>query len=168
MKRLNGKSVHCEIDVLIDLNHAHIRFRHIRVDLHFGKIVRNRKDDWRLQTGCDRLTNVDAARNHHPIDRRRDGAMVEIGLCLVQRALFDLHVRLRLMKIGDRLVDISLRRSLLCKQFLGARCIHFRQLKRGLRVGQVALCLRNGGLKQHRIDLRNHLARFHLGIKIHE
>jgi hypothetical protein len=94
--------------------------------------------------------------------------VVEIRLCLVQRSLFDLHVRLRLMKSGHRLIDISLRRSLLRKQVLCALCVHFRQLKRGLCVGQVALCLRNRGLKKRRIDLRDHLTRFHLRIKIHE
>ena len=94
--------------------------------------------------------------------------MIEIGLRLIQRALFDLHVRLRLMKIGHRLIHISLRRSLLRKQFLRARRIHLRKFERGLRIRQIALRLRDRCLKKRRIDLRNHLAGFHLGIKIRE
>ena len=72
------------------------------------------------------------------------------------------------MKIGNRLIDISLRRSLLREQFLGTGCVHFREFERSLRVGQVAFRLRDRGLKKSRIDLRDHLASFHLRIKIHE
>src|SRR5438128_534129 len=92
VKRLHGKSVHCEIDVLIDLNDAHIRFGYIGIDLHFGEIVRNREDDWRLQTGCDRLANIDTARNHYAIDRRGDCAMVKIGFRFIERALLYFQV----------------------------------------------------------------------------
>jgi hypothetical protein len=60
MKRLHGKSVHSKIDILIDPNDAYIRLRHIRVDLHFGEVVRNREDDRRLQTRRDCLADIDA------------------------------------------------------------------------------------------------------------
>src|SRR5439155_7756797 len=103
VKSLHRKSVHCEIDVLIDFDDADIRFGDIRVDLHFGEIVCNREDDWRLQTGRDRLANINTARNHYSIDRRGDCAMVKIGFRFIERALFDLHVRLRLMKIWPSL-----------------------------------------------------------------
>jgi hypothetical protein len=72
------------------------------------------------------------------------------------------------MKIGNCLIDVSWRRSLLREQFLGAGCVHFRQFQRSLRVGQVAFRLRDRGLKKRRIDLRDHLSSFHLRIKIHE
>ncbi len=108
MKRLHRKSVHCEIDVLIDFDDAHIRFGDIRVDLHFGQIVRDRENNRGLQTGCDRLANIDTARNHHSIDGRGDCAMVEIGFCFIERALFDLHVRFCLMKVRHCLIEVRL------------------------------------------------------------
>ena len=106
---------------MIDLDHADIRFGHIRVDLHFGEIIRDREDDRRLQTGRNRLSNIDIARNNNAIDRRRNRAMLEIGLRFIERALFDFHVGFGLMKGRRRLIDVSLRRSFLCKQFLCSR-----------------------------------------------
>jgi hypothetical protein len=64
------------------------------------------------------------------------------------------------MKIGNCLIDVSWRRSLLREQFLGAGCVHFRQFQRSLRVGQVAFRLRDRGLKKRRIHLRDHLSSF--------
>ena len=46
--------------------------------------------------------------------------MVEIGFRFFQRALLDLHVRFRLMKVGHRLVEIGLRGILFRDQRL--RC----------------------------------------------
>ena len=43
-----------------------------------------------------------------------------------------------------------------------------RQFERRLRVGQIAFRLCDSGLKKRRIDLGDHLARFHLRIKVHE
>ena len=61
MKSLRREGVHCEIDILIHFHDADISLGHIRVDLHFGQIVRDREDDRRLQTGRDRLANIDIA-----------------------------------------------------------------------------------------------------------
>ena len=102
MKRARWKSVDRKIDILIHTDRADVGFSHVRVDLHFRQIVRDREDHRRLQTGRDRLANIDIARNHHPIDRRRDRAMVEIRFRFIERALFDLHVPFRLMKRGRR------------------------------------------------------------------
>ena len=92
--------------------------------------------------------------------------MLEVGPGFIQRALFDLHVRLGLMKGRHCLIDVSLRRSLLRKQFLCPFAVHSRELERGLGVCQISLRLSDGGLKKSRIDLGDHLARFHLRIKI--
>ena len=109
MKRARGKSVHRKIDILAKLNDTNVRFGHIRVDLHFGEIIRDGENDRRLQTGGDRLANIDIARNHQPIDRRRDRAVVEVRLCLVECPLFDLRVGFGLMQRCGGLIDIRLR-----------------------------------------------------------
>ena len=118
------------------------------------------------KTGGDGLPNIDAARNHLSIYRRRDRAMVEIGFRFIERALFDFHIRFRLMQICHRLIEVGLRRIFFREQFLGPRRIKFRQFKRCLGIGQIALSLRHRRLKQDRIDLCDNIARFHLGIKI--
>ena len=43
-----------------------------------------------------------------------------------------------------------------------------RELERRLRIGQIALCLIDVGLKNNGIDLRDHLPRFHDRIKVRE
>ena len=94
--------------------------------------------------------------------------MIEIDLRLFERAFLDLHVRLRLMKVGHRLIEIGLRGILFRDQLLGARRIELRELERRLRIGQIAFGLRDARLKNDGIDLRDHLARFHRRIKIDE
>src|SRR5205823_9955309 len=91
--------------------------------------------------------------------------MLEVGPGFIQRALFDLHVRLGLMKGRHCLIDVSLRRSLLRKQFLCPFAVHSRELKRGLGVCQISLRLSDGGLKKSRIDLGDHLAAFTCELK---
>ena len=94
--------------------------------------------------------------------------MLQVSLRLVESALLDFHVGLRLMKIRYCLVEVRLGGGLPGKKFLDARGVHFRELERGLRAGQIAFGLRDRSLKQYGIDLRNQLARFHVRIKIHE
>ena len=92
--------------------------------------------------------------------------MVKIGLRFVQRALFDFHVRFCLVKACHCLVQIGLGRGFSGEEFLCARGIYFGKLQRGLCVGQIAFCLSDCCLKKHRINLRDYLAGFYLGIKI--
>ena len=72
------------------------------------------------------------------------------------------------MKIGQGLIKIGLRRILLRDERLGACLIQAREFERRLRIGQVTLCLIDIRLKNHGIDLCNHLARFHDRVKIDE
>lgn len=46
--------------------------------------------------------------------------------------------------------------------------IYFGKLESGLCVRQIAFSLSDGCLKKHWVDLGDHLAGFHLGIKIHQ
>jgi len=94
--------------------------------------------------------------------------MVKIGFRFIERALLDFHVGFCLMKVCHCLIQIGLRRSLLRKQFLGARPVHFREFERGLRIRQIPFRLRDRCLKKRRIDLGDHLAGFHVGVKIRE
>ena len=55
-------------------------------------------------------TFFDVARNHLSIYRGRNPAVVEIRFRFIQRALFNFHIRFRLMQICDRLIDVGLRR----------------------------------------------------------
>ena len=130
------------------------------------EVVRDRENDRRLQAGRDRLANIDIARDHDAIDRRRDRAVVEIRFRLIERALFDFHVGFRLMKIRHGLIEVRLGGILLGKEILRAFRVYLRKLQRGLCVGQIAFGLSDRCLKERRIDLRDHLAGFHLRIKI--
>ena len=94
--------------------------------------------------------------------------MIQIGLRFFQRPFLDLHVRLRLMKIGHGLIEIRLRGILFRDERLGARGIQAREFERRLRIVQVPLGLIDVRLKNHGIDLRDHLARFHDRVKIGE
>ena len=90
------------------------------------------------------------------IDRRSDRAVVEIGLRFVERALFDLHIRLGLMQRRHRLIEIGLRGILFLRPVLEcASALSLRKLERRLGAGEIALRLRHRGLKKHRIDLRD-------------
>ena len=124
------------------------------------------ENDRCLQASRDGLAYIDIPRDNNAIDRRRNRAMIKIRFGFVQRALFDFHVRFRLMKICHRLIKICLRGCFPGEKVLGTRGVHFRELQRGLRAGQVALSLSDRCLKEGRIDLRDHLAGFDLGIKI--
>ena len=161
-----GIRIHREIDRLVLCHHSHVGLGHVRVDLHLREVVCDRKDYRRLQTRGHGLADIDAARDDLAIDRRCDGAMLEISLSLVERALLDLHACFRLMQVRHRLVEIGLRRILLFHQFLSARCIEFRQFERRLGARQIPFRLCYGCLKKNGIDLRDSIARFHLGIKI--
>ena len=94
--------------------------------------------------------------------------MVQIGLRLLERAFLDLHVGLGLVQRCHDLIEIGLRGILLCHERLRARRIQAREIERGLRIGQLALGLIDIRLKDDRIDLRDHLPRFHDRIKIDE
>ena len=166
MKDALWKCVHRKINILIELDCANVGLRHVGIDLHFRKVVCDRKNHRRLQTGSNRLADIDTPRNDNAIHRRSDRAMLEIGFCFIERALFDLHVRLRLMKICYRLIEILLCRIFLREQGSGTRSIQLRQLQRRLCAGHITFRLRDRCLKQHRIDLGNDLTCFHLGIKI--
>ena len=109
MKRLRRECVHREIDVLSHLDHANVRLRHVRIDLHFCEVVRDLENHRRLQTGGDGLANIHTARDYYAIDRRGDRAVVEISFCFIECALFDLHIRFGLVKVGHCLVEILLR-----------------------------------------------------------
>ena len=147
---------------------ADVRLGHVGVDLHFREVIRDRENDRRAQAGRHGLPDIDAARDDDAVDRRSDRAMIEIDLRLLQRAFLDLHVRLRLMKIGHRLVEIGLRGVLFRDQVFGSLGIDSRQFEGGVRIGEVAFRLRDAGLENGRIDLRDHLARLHRRIKIGE
>ena len=108
MKGVRRKCVHRKIDILIDGDDANVRFRHVGVDLHFGEIVRNHENNRRLQTGRYGLANIDTARDHDAINRRRDGAMIEVRFRFIERALFDFHVGFGLMQVRHRLIEILL------------------------------------------------------------
>ena len=95
--------------------------------------------------------------------------MVEIGFRFFQRALFDFHIRFRLMQSGHRLIEIGLRGILFRDQLLRPRLIDFRaSSSAACALRQIAFGLRHRRLKKGRIDLRDNLARFHLRIKIDE
>ena len=112
-----------------------------------GAIIRDLKNNRRLQASGDRLSNIDAARNDNAVYRRRNRAMVKIGLSFIKRALFDFHVRFSLMQVRHRRIEILLGRILLREQRLSPGGIHFCQLEPGFSVGEVAFCLCDGGLK---------------------
>ena len=108
MKGPRWKSIDRKIDILINADRADIRFSDVRIDLHFSQVVRNLENDGRLQTGRDGLADIDVARNHYPIDRRGDRAMVEIGFRFIERALLNLHIAFSLMKCRHRRINILL------------------------------------------------------------
>ena len=65
--------------------------------------------------------------------------MIEIGLCLLERAFLDLHIRFRLMQRRpspdrDRLARNFASRPASCVRF----ALSLRQFERGLRIGQIA------------------------------
>jgi hypothetical protein len=66
------------------------------------------------------------------------------------------------------LVQIGLRGSFPGEKFLDASGIYFGEVERGLCVRQIAFSLSDGCLKKRWVDLGDHLAGFHLGIKIHK
>ena len=55
--------------------------------------------------------------------------MIEVGFRFVERALFDFHIRLRLMETGRRLIDISLRRVFAGEELLRSRRTHLREFE---------------------------------------
>ena len=162
------KRVDRELHILIHRDSAHVRLRHVGVDLHFREIVRDRKNDRRLQTRRDGLTDIDVSRNHDPIDGRRDRAMVEVRFHFLERAFLDLHVRFRLVQVRGRLVEIRLRGILFRDQRPGASFIELRELQGGVRIGEIAFRLVHARLENHRVDLRDDLPGFHDRIKIDE
>ena len=95
-KSARWKRVHREIDILIGSDNADICLGHIRIDLHFSKIIRDRENDGRLQAGCDGLAHVDIARDDDAVDWRSDRAVFQIGARFVERALLDFHICFRL------------------------------------------------------------------------
>ena len=87
LERPRRKRVDGEIHVLIDRDPAHVRFGHVRVDLHFREIICDRENNRRLQTGGHRLAHIDISRNHDAIDRRRDRAVVQVGFRFLEARL---------------------------------------------------------------------------------
>ena len=79
MERLSWESVNSEINVLSNLYDTDIRLSHIRIDLHLREIICDLKNHRGLQTGGNGLANIDAARDHHAINRRCDRAVLKIG-----------------------------------------------------------------------------------------
>ena len=112
MKSLIGKGVHRKVHLLIDGDDTNICLGNVGVDLHFGEIVRDRENDWRLQAGGHRLADIDTAGDDGAINRRHDGTMVQIGFGLVERTLLDFHIRFGLVQICQRLIEVGLRRVL--------------------------------------------------------
>ena len=106
MESAHWEGVHSEIDILPNLQNTDVSLSHIRVDLHFSQIVGDLKNDWRLQTGRDRLPDIHAAGDHHTIDRRCDCAVVKVRLCFIQRALFNFHIGFRLVQVCYCLIEI--------------------------------------------------------------
>jgi hypothetical protein len=119
--------INAEVDILIYRYRTDVSFGDVGVDLHFREIIRDRKNHRRLQTGRDRLSDVDAAGDHLAVHRRCNRAMIEIGLRFIERALFNFHIRFGLMQVRRRLIDVSLRRIFFREQFLDPRRIHFGQ-----------------------------------------
>ena len=124
MKHLIGKRIHRKVHLLIDGDDTNIRLGDVGIDLHFGQVVRDHENDRSLQARSHRLANIDTTGDDRAINRRHDGAMVQIGLRLVERTLLDFHVRFSLMQICQRLIELGLGRILFRNQGLSSRGIN--------------------------------------------
>ena len=163
-----GKSIYRKIDLLPRFHCPDVRFGHVGVDLHFGEVIGDGKNDRRTQASRDGLPDIDAARDDDSVDRRRDRAMIKIDPRFLQRTFLDRDHRFRLMERGDGLIEFRLGGILFRDQFLGSLRGDARQLEGGARVGQVAFGLRNARLENGGIDLGDHLPRLHRRIEIDE
>ena len=61
-----------------------------------------------IRMGRNRLADVDTTGDDRAINRRDDGAVIQIGLGLVECTLLDFHVRFSLMQICQRLIELGL------------------------------------------------------------
>src|SRR5438067_10318205 len=91
--------------------------------------------------------------------------MLQIGLRFLQGTLFDFHIGLGLVKIGQSLIEVRLGRALFCYQRLGAVGIKPCQFQCSLRAGEITFRLRDCRLKCRWINLRHRVSRFHVRVK---
>jgi hypothetical protein len=147
-----------------------------------------------LQRCSHGLSNIHVARHHRAINRRVDGGVVKISLCHSDRGLFLLHLRARLLLLGQRSGYLCLCGVRIClcqvKRLLTddallpqaniAVIIGFRLQSSRLRLGRVCdgysqvrlgiliigLGLRQCAFEQRGINLRDQLPFSHLGIEI--
>ena len=90
MENAPRESVDREIHFLPDIDGADIRFGDGGVDLHFRQIIGNRENHRCAQAGSHGLPNVDTSGNDDAVDRRSDGAMLEVdlGFCNAPSLIF--------------------------------------------------------------------------------
>src|SRR5690606_398414 len=74
-KRVNRKLHLCALR-----NRPDIRLIDLGDYLHLAQIIGNKEEGGSLQAGCDRLTDIYIALNHHPIDRGSDASVVKIDV----------------------------------------------------------------------------------------
>ena len=75
------------VTVLIRPDAADVGLVDVRVDLHLRQVGRDDEQRRRLHARGDRLADVHAALDHDAVDRRGDGAVIEVDLRLVQVGL---------------------------------------------------------------------------------
>ena len=66
---------------------ANVRFVYIGMNFHFGEVVSDRKQGWRLEGGGDGLAHIHVARNDNAIYRGANDGVVEIHRGLIQCGL---------------------------------------------------------------------------------
>ena len=102
-KLARRKRIHGEGDWLSFLDAAHVGFRHHGFDFHFAEVIGDDEQLGRVETGRDRLTDFDVARNDHAVDGCVNGRPLQVRLDLFEGCLADFDHRLGLMQVSDRL-----------------------------------------------------------------
>ena len=106
MESLAGEGVHGEIDLLSNVNHANITLGDLRLDLHFGQIIGDDKECWRIQARGHCLPNIHVAHDDDPTNRRANRAARQIDFRFCEIGLADLCQCRRLVHIGTGLVVV--------------------------------------------------------------
>ena len=131
VKRPVAVGVDLEGDLLPDVDVADVGLVDRRPDLHVAQVLGQEEQAGRVQPGHHGLAHVHAAVDHHAVDGRADGGVIEIDLGLLLRALglLDLglaHGQLRLgdlvLRLGGLVFGLRVRAS----QSLGAMEVAFR------------------------------------------
>ncbi len=175
-----GVGIHDKRGGLAVRDATDVRLADVRVNLHLGQILGDRKQHRRLETGRHGLPDIHVPRDHDAVDRRVDGGVLQIDLRRIQLRLRLFHLRLRNLQIGLRgfkggagIIHVLLGIQLLLKQSLRAIKVELLQGKIGASPGHIPhgvleagfhLC--DNGPKRSRIKLGHHLARLHHRVEI--